>query len=115
VRKPWYAFHENPPLIDLLRPKILCKDIGPRPAFVLDPIGAIVPRHSVYYIVPGDSTDIMALLDYLNSETASGWLEKHCQRAANGFVRLQSSVLKRLPVPGGVLRPVVVVRRERSA
>src|SRR5207245_5349301 len=25
-RKPWYSFHETPPLPEILRPKILCKD-----------------------------------------------------------------------------------------
>ena len=35
-RKPWYAFHETPPLNDILRPKILCKDITERPKFWVD-------------------------------------------------------------------------------
>jgi SAM-dependent methyltransferase len=99
ARKPWYAFHENPPMADLLRPKILCKDIGARPWFVVDAAGAIVPRHSVYYIVPRDETQIHELCEYLNSNVAAQWLIIHCQRAANGFVRLQSHVLKELPVP----------------
>lgn len=98
-RKPWYAFHENPPLNDILRPKILCKDIGHRPWFVVDESGKIVPRHSVYYLVPRDGSRIHELCEYLNSGEASEWLMTHCQRAANGFVRLQSHVLKRLPLP----------------
>lgn len=97
--KPWYAFHETPPLLDILRPKILCKDISPRPAFVVDEAGSIVPRHSAYYVVPRDTRQLTALAEYLNSPTAREWLEAHCQRAANGFVRLQSHVLKRLPIP----------------
>lgn len=101
--KPWHAFHETPPLGEILRPKILCKDIGARPAFVLDRAGDIVPRHSVYYIVPAESAHLEPLLDYLNSEVARSWLEAHCQRAANGFLRLQSAVLKRLPVPDELL------------
>ncbi len=36
----------------ILRPKILCKDIGEKPQFWVDRSGQIVPRHSVYYIVP---------------------------------------------------------------
>jgi hypothetical protein len=98
-RKPWYAFHETPPLSDLLRPKILCKDIGATPYFVIDRSGRFVPRHSVYYIVPTHAEQINELTDYLNSATAQQWLRDHCQRASKGYLRLQSHVLKRLPVP----------------
>lgn len=99
ARKPWYAFHENPPLPDILQPKILCKDITARPFFLIEPDGVIVPRHSVYYLVPNDQSRIQELCDYLNSEFAQTWLRANCQRAANGFLRLQSHVLKRMPVP----------------
>jgi methylase of polypeptide subunit release factors len=97
--KPWYAFHETPPLQDILQPKILCKDISSQPYFLVDETGALVPRHSVYYIVPSDPSRIHALCEYLNSETVTSWLLANCQRAANGFVRLQSHVLKNIPVP----------------
>lgn len=97
--KPWYAFHENPPLDDILGPKILCKDIGQEPWFVVDEAGTIVPRHSVYYLVPRQCDRIHELCDYLNSDRAREWLVTHCQRAANGFVRLQSHTLKQLPIP----------------
>lgn len=102
-RKPWYAFHDSFPVADLLRPKILCKDISERPVFVADGTGEIVPRHSVYYIVPNEPDHLFPLLDYLNSTAATDWLMANCQRAANGFVRVQSHVLKRLPVPAGLL------------
>lgn len=67
VRKPWYAFHENPPMRDLLQGKILCKDIGASPFFVIDRTSAIVPRHSIYYVVPNDANRIEELAEYLNS------------------------------------------------
>jgi len=98
-RKPWYAFHETPPLIDILRPKILCKDITARAEFWIDKGGKLLPRHSVYYIVPKDPQRIEQLCEYLNSETARRWLKCHCQRAASGFLRLQSRILKQLPIP----------------
>jgi adenine-specific DNA-methyltransferase len=98
-RKPWYAFHENPPLPDILRPKILCKDITAKPQFWVDGGGKLVPRHSVYYIIPKQAEDVDALCSYLNSARVREWLEGNCQRAANGFLRLQSSVLKCLPLP----------------
>jgi adenine-specific DNA-methyltransferase len=97
--KPWYAFHETPPLRDLLRPKLLCKDIGMTPYFVVDQSGHFVPRHSVYYIVPSAPNQITALAEYLNSAPAQRWLRDNCQRAAKGYLRMQSHVLKRLPVP----------------
>lgn len=99
-RKPWYAFHDNLPLADMLRPKLLCKDITEAPFFVSDPAGELVPRHTVYYAVPADPADLEPLAAYLNSEPARAWLRAHCQRAANGYLRLQSHVLRRLPVPG---------------
>jgi adenine-specific DNA-methyltransferase len=107
--KPWYAFHENPPMTDLLRPKILCKDIGNSPFFFPDRKGRIIPRHSVYYVVPRSRGDLQRLTEYLNSATAREWLMQHCQRAAQGFVRLQSHVLKRLPVPASLVEQLPLV------
>jgi len=98
TRKPWYAFHENPPMTDVLRPKLMCKDITAKPHFWMDRTGQIIPRHSVYYIVPKRPEQLQALFDYLNGDEVSYWLNTHCQRAANGFLRLQSQVLKRIPV-----------------
>ena len=104
ARKPWYAFHETPVLPEILRPKILCKDICERPHFVADYSGDIVPRHSVYYIVPHDPASIPAMLDYLRSDRALRWLQANAQRAAKGFLRMQSRTLQRLPVPPGLLK-----------
>jgi adenine-specific DNA-methyltransferase len=103
ARKPWYSFHETPRLPDILRPKILCKDITRTSFFVVDQRGDLVPRHSVYYIVPKDPSCIHELADYLNSSTVSSWLRSNCQRVTNDFLRLQSHVLKQLPVPDGFL------------
>ena len=103
VRKPWYAFHETPPLPEILRPKILCKDITRSSFFVLDETGALVPRHSVYYLVPKDPSRIYELANYLNSARVRFWLTSHCQRATNNFLRLQSHVLKRIPIPEAFL------------
>lgn len=97
--KPWYAFHDNLPLPQMLRPKLLCKDITEHPFFVVDEEGSLVPRHSVYYVVPSRTTDLIDLADYLNSEQVTAWLRAHCQRAAGGFLRMQSHVLKRIPLP----------------
>jgi adenine-specific DNA-methyltransferase len=115
TRKPWYAFHETPPLGELLRPKILCKDVTPAPRFWIDRRGGIVPRHSVYYIVPAQPEGIDGLCSYLNSEAARAWLHENCQRAATGFLRLQSSVLKRLPLPQSLARKIVGGRIETRA
>jgi SAM-dependent methyltransferase len=99
VRKPWHAFHETPLLDEILRPKILCKDIAPEPRFWIDRTGSIVPRHSVYYIVPEDPSVIDDLAGYLNSSGVKEWLRAHCQHASKGFLRIQSSILKKLPLP----------------
>ncbi|HWG92075.1 MAG TPA: N-6 DNA methylase [Candidatus Thermoplasmatota archaeon] len=101
--KPWYAFHDSAPLQEILNPKILCKDISAEPEFLLDLEGRIVPRHSVYYIIPKRGVVLPALHAYLNSEEARNWLRANCQRAARGYYRIQSSVLKRLPVPAAIL------------
>ncbi|MEP6831939.1 MAG: Eco57I restriction-modification methylase domain-containing protein [Gemmatimonas sp.] len=99
ARKPWYAFHDNFPLKQILRPKLLCKDITAHPFFLKDEEGTLVPRHSVYYIVPAVANDLEPLSAYLNSREAADWLRANCQRAAGGFLRLQSHVLKQLPLP----------------
>jgi len=98
-RKPWYAFHETPPLAEILSPKILCKDITPSPRFWLDKVGSVVPRHTVYYAIPKPGVDVLRLMRFLSSDTAREWLAHHCQRAANGFIRLQSRALRELPLP----------------
>lgn len=99
ARKKWFAYHDNLPLNEMLRPKLLCKDITETPFFVVDEVGSIVPRHSVYYVVPADPADLHPLAAYLNSPEARDWMRAHCQRAAKGFLRMQSHVLKRLPLP----------------
>jgi len=98
-KKPWYSFHENPPMNDILRSKILCKDLAPKPNFWLDKEGCIIPRHSVYYIIPKNQIKIEEMLDYLKSDFANEWLIQNCQRASNNFIRLQSHILKKLPIP----------------
>jgi hypothetical protein len=99
ARKPWYAFHETPRIEEMLRPKILCKDIGDRPRFWCDWDGAIVPRHSIYYIVPQRPEWLQPVLELLRSDAARDWLAKNCQRASKGFLRIQSRSLQRLPLP----------------
>jgi SAM-dependent methyltransferase len=101
--KKWYAFHEDPPLRDILRPKILWRDIAREPAFYLDAEGIIVPRHTVYYMVPKNPDSAPELLKYLNEPEVRDWLRQRCQRASSGYLRLQSHVIKELPVPQNLL------------
>ncbi len=102
-KKKWYAFHEEPPLKDILKPKILWCDIAHEPAFYVDAEGMLVPRHTVYYLVPKNPNIIPKLVRYLNSSEVKEWLRVHCQRAANGYLRLQSHILKNLPIPKSLL------------
>lgn len=105
--KPWYAFHETPLLREILRPKILCKDISETPQFWVDRSGQIVPRHSVYYLVPQAPDAIDVITDYLKSPSAQRWLAQNCQRASKGFLRLQSRILQRLPLPDEMVHAAV--------
>ena len=98
-RKPWFAFHETPPLSQMLKPKIICNDLTSEPSFCIDRTGNLVPQHSVYYIVPRDSSRIEEIAQYLNSSKIKKWLKEHCQHAANDYIRLQSKVLKNIPIP----------------
>jgi len=59
----------------------------------------IVSRYSVYYGLPKRGIDLFDLADYLNSKPARAWMETHCQRAGNGYIRLQSHALRRMPIP----------------
>jgi len=111
THKPWYAFHDNLPLADMRRPKLLCKDITESPFFVVDRDGSIVPRHSVYYVVPSNADDLEPLAEYLNSPPVTAWLRAHCQRAAGGFLRLQSHVLKQIPIPASFTAASTLVSR----
>ena len=97
--KRWYAWHENPPMEDILQPKIVFRDIDKEPTFWAENRGDVVPKHSVYYAVPKDSVPFGRVLEYLNSPEARMWMEANCQKAHNGYYRLQSRVLEDLPVP----------------
>lgn len=97
--KKWYSWHETPPMEAVLRPKILFRDMTTEPKFWVDHDGDIIPRHSVYYLVPKREVSIDDLIGYLNGPEAKEWMNGHCQRAAKGYMRLQSGVLKDLPVP----------------
>lgn len=98
-KRAWYAWHENPPMSDILQEKILFRDITDSPEFWLDATGSIVPRHSVYYLIPKEETHTEQLRTYLNSPRVSRWLHANCQKARNDYLRLQSRVLEDLPVP----------------
>ena len=39
------------------------------------------------------------ILEYLREDSVKDWLNNNCQRAHNNYIRLQSEVLKKLPVP----------------
>lgn len=97
--KKWYAFHENPPMKEILRPKILWKDIAKEPQFWVDLEGRIVPRHNIYYLIPRNPRAIPELLKYLTSDDVGEWIATHAQRAANGYMRLQATLFKNLPIP----------------
>ncbi|NHN41826.1 N-6 DNA methylase [Halorubellus sp. JP-L1] len=95
----WYAWHDNPPMDDLIQEKILFRDITDAPRFWVDTAGDIVPKHSVYYLVPKDDVDIEDLQTYLNSPPVAEWLQANCQQARDDYLRLQTRVLEDLPVP----------------
>lgn len=98
--KAWYSWHENPPMDDLYDvPKILTKDVCDPPEFYADREGDIVPRHSIYYIIPENSDQLEELLEYLNSPKARAWLKANAQKAHNDYYRMQSKLLKQLPIP----------------
>ncbi|MFZ8810008.1 MAG: methyltransferase, partial [Pyrobaculum sp.] len=70
----------------------------------VDAVGLVVPRHSVYYLVPRFRRLLRPLAEYLNSEAARKWIAAHAQRAASGHLRLQSHVIKELCVPRDILK-----------
>lgn len=75
------------------------------PGFWFDRKGTLVPQHSVYYIVPNDPLKLDDLATYLNSAESRRWLVAHCQRAAQCYLRMQSTILKKLPVPAELAQP----------
>lgn len=98
--KAWYSWHENPPMEDIYGvEKILVKDVCDPPEFYAERNGDVIPRHSVYYIIPEDHVDLEDLLEYLNGPKARAWLKANAQKAANDYYRMQSRVLNQLPVP----------------
>lgn len=98
--KPWYSWHENPPMEDIYGvQKILTKDVCDPPEFFAERTGDVIPRHSVYYIIPENPDHLDEILAYLNSPKARAWLEANAQKAHNDYYRMQSKLLKKLPIP----------------
>jgi len=95
----WYGWHETPQMQDILQPKLVWRDITDEPKFWIDEEGEVLPRHSVYYSIPKPPEKIEELNEYLNTQPVREWLFANCQRASNGYIRLQSKVLEDLPVP----------------
>ncbi|MCC7020221.1 MAG: class I SAM-dependent methyltransferase [Ardenticatenales bacterium] len=104
ARKPWYSFHDSVPMRDLVRPKLICKDICAEASFWIDSKGEIIPGHSAYYLVPRVAALLEPMAHYLNSSLVRSWLRDHSQRAANGFLRNQSTILKQVPIISEVAR-----------
>ena len=97
--KKWYAFHEDPPMNTLLRPKILWPDLAKEPIFYADLTGTIIPRHNTYYLVPKNPEAIPKLLEYLKRSDVKEWIQSHSQKAANGYIRMQTHTIRKLPIP----------------
>ena len=84
--KAWYAWHENPPMEDLLGSKVVLKDIAKEPAFWPERDGDTVPKHSVYYLVSKDSVPLDGLLDYLNARKHDCGRKRTARRQRTGSV-----------------------------
>ncbi|MFZ8841240.1 MAG: methyltransferase, partial [Pyrobaculum sp.] len=56
-----------------------------------------------YSLVPKTRRPLRPLAEFLNSEAAREWIAAHAQRAASGYLRLQSHVIKELCVPRDIL------------
>lgn len=104
----WYGWHETPQMQDILQPKIVWRDITNEPEFWIDEVGEVLPRHSVYYLIPKSQEKIEELNDYLNSQPVREWLFANCQRATGGYIRLQSNVINDLPVPRNLGEPNIL-------
>lgn len=75
-----YAWHQTPPMEDLLLPQIVFRDIVKGPKFWVNREGNIIPKHTVYNIIPKEGVDTDELREYLNVPLAAQWIESHCQR-----------------------------------
>ena len=95
----WFRFKDSINFGRLLCPKILVKDITDKPEFYIDEQGIIIPRHTVYYIIPDADYRLKELCAFLRSEFACAWLKANSQKASGGCIRIQASILKRMPVP----------------
>lgn len=94
----WYEWQWTATVDELLAEKIICQDITEEPSFYLDE-GELIPQHSTYFIIPNSGVDVERLHSYLNTEEVAEWVALNAQRAANGYLRVQTSTLEKLPVP----------------
>lgn len=95
---PWYGWTHRPPLKLLRRPKILTRDFATEIEFWLDEAGEVIPRRTVYYMIPDASTTLHELYDYLQSEDVRNWLEATSIGGDRGH-RMSMRDLQNLPVP----------------
>jgi len=97
-KRSWYGWHENPRWKTFSNRSSSVR-ISPRRRSSGSMRRATSSKHTVYYLIPEDHVDPEELAGYLNGPEAKAWLEANCQMAANGFYRLQTTVMEDLPVP----------------
>lgn len=95
---PWYGWTHHPSLQVLRRPKILTRDFATDVEFWIDESGEVLPRRTVYYLIPTAITDLHDLYEYLQTEAVSDWLEATTVGGDRGH-RIRTKDLQMLPVP----------------
>ncbi|HQN06083.1 MAG TPA: TaqI-like C-terminal specificity domain-containing protein [Thermoanaerobaculia bacterium] len=96
--KPWFDWHDQPPL-DLSRElKIVVPDVAKSSRFAVDD-GRRLPVHSVYYLIPRPGIDSYAIAAILNSKVAEFVVRLLSPVMKDGFSRYRQQFLRAIPVP----------------
>lgn len=109
----WRPARPRSPL-KLLRPKIVCPHLMLTPRFAIDLRGRIAVSHSPYMIskVPIDEQNILKFFcAILNSSAAFWYVARHTYKYSKGYIRLEVSTLKDLPVPDPAKVPTELIQK----
>lgn len=96
--KPFWMPPE-PITLDLSRPSLLVPRIARRLRVVALPADVLPINHNLQIVQSDGKHSLQAIADYLSSDQAHAWLQRHAPRLENGFLSITTSLLRRMPVP----------------
>ena len=100
----WFQIERPRSAAWLEAPKLLMRDLAPRPSFAANEEGGVYVIGGTA-VVPHDDRALLSLLGFLNSALAEWWLTPLTPEFRSGYRKVEPQHLRRLWVPAFIGRP----------